>query len=55
MKHTISIRWLAYITIEAIATFLVIYEAHTITFVIVKAKILVLTKWPYSPPNYVDH
>ena len=45
------------IQFRAVATFLIIFGAHTNVPIIIKMKIHALMKWSYKldPPNYVDH
>ena len=54
MKHAITMRWLE-IEIKAIATFLMIFGAHSNILCAIKVKILLLIIDHIGPPNYVDN
>lgn len=40
--------------IEAVATFLIVFEAHMNNFCIIEVKILVVIKWSYSSPSSLE-
>ena len=40
---------------EVVVALLMIFKAHMNIFIIVKVTILMLIKWSYRSPNYVDY